>query len=339
MSQKIESTFSQIQKTSKKLKTTPKKILHLLGVARRGPNVIETIEVLLEKYDLFSLPSFGKAEINSIIEIHAKDKVKSAFKIGENNKPDFVPKLSLLKAADLTKTSLAGKNGLYSVTRDTTLQEATSMMMMHNFSQLPILSGKNKVEGIVSWKSIGRALSLGWECKRVFDCMEEVQILKLESPLLDSVKIILEQEVVLVKDIQNNICGILTLADITEQFAKFSQPFLILEQIENYVRLILHDKIILELISKVIDNEIIGKEVQLISDLSFGQYIRIIEHPTIFPKLGLKIDKKLLIEQLEKVREIRNKIMHFRPETISIEELETLQKTLQFFANLSPGIQ
>jgi len=298
---------------------------------------VKTIEELLDKYDLFCKPEFATAEMNSFIEIHPKLKVKAAFKLDENNKPDFVPKLSLLKGSDLTKNPKPGKQGLYSVNRDTTLQEATSIMMMHNFSQLPVLSGKNKVEGIISWKSIGRALSLGWECNRVMNCMEEVQVLRLESSLLDSVKIVLEQEVVLVKDIQNNICGILTLADITEQFVAFSQPFLILEQIENYLRLLLHDKIIQELISKVIDKDILGKEIELISDLSFGQYIRIIEHPLIFPKLGLNIDRKMLVEQLEKVRGIRNHIMHFRPETILPEEMETLKKTLDFFSYLSPG--
>ena len=98
-------------------------------------------------------------------------------------------------------------------------------MIKYNFSQLPILSGRSDVYGLVSWKSIGKALSLGKTCQTVAECCESVEILKIDEPLLKAVNVILQKEVVLVKDLKNEISGILTATDIGEQFLSLSEPF------------------------------------------------------------------------------------------------------------------
>ncbi len=122
----------------------------------------------------------------------------------------------------------------------------------------------------------------------------------------------------------------MTVTDIGEQFITLSEPFLLLEQIENHIRKLLDGKLSLEEINVVLDSSKLDKPISDLHDLSFGHYVRIIENENIFKKLDLKIDRKIFIEMLESTRQIRNEIMHFNPDTIKEKDLETLRQTLNF---------
>lgn len=50
-----------------------------------------------------------------------------------------------------------------------------------------------------------------------------------------------------------------------------------------------------------------------------------IESPQIWDKLNLRIDRAIFIENLNIVREIRNDIMHFNPEGITDEQMQSLK--------------
>lgn len=56
-------------------------------------------------------------------------------------------------------------------------------------------------------------------------------------------------------------------------------------------------------------------------DLTFGEYIRLLERNDSWSKLGLRIDRKLFIGNLDKVRQIRNDVMHFDPDGIEEEKI------------------
>src|SRR5690606_3243310 len=161
------------------------------------------------------------------------------------------------------------------VSKENSLDEAISLMILNNFSQLPILTSKREVYGIISWKTIGKALSLGKKCLTVSDCYESVEVLNFDEPLFKAVKIILEREVVLVRNIKKESSGNVTSTDIGEQFLILSEPFLLIEQIENFIRILLNEKLTSDDINKVLDLEKYEKEVNHISDLTFGHYVRI----------------------------------------------------------------
>ena len=168
---------------------------------------------------------------------------------------------------------------------------------------------------------------LGKECNKVRDCKEEALIFSLNEPLFKVVKTILEKDAVLIRDKDKTICGIVTATDVGEHFISLSEPFLLLEQIENLIRKILADKFTKEDISHLLELE---KELNDLSELTFGQYIRIIENPTNFQKLKIKIDRAIFIEMLKKTCDLRNEVMHFNPDPIQDEEIEQLRQTLTF---------
>jgi hypothetical protein len=50
--------------------------------------------------------------------------------------------------------------------------------------------------------------------------------------------------------------------------------------------------------------------------------------------LGVKIDRKIFVSQLQDIRNIRNDVMHFDPDGISDEERKTLRKFSEFLRSL-----
>jgi hypothetical protein len=71
-----------------------------------------------------------------------------------------------------------------------------------------------------------------------------------------------------------------------------------------------------------------------IADLTFGQYVRLVQHPKIWPKLNLKIDSGVLTSLLEEVRLIRNDVMHFDPDPMTGDELDKLKLAVNFMQRI-----
>jgi len=331
--------LEEVKTMRKPVKTYPSLALQYLGVSRRGIRVNATINELLDSYDVYSSPDFGNVWFYDQIEIIPKPKVKAGH---EDYEIDPVPRISKLKAANLDSEFEEGKGkGLISVTRDTSLQEAITLMILNDFSQLPIYSNpKGEVDGMISWKSIGRSLGLGTKCLTVNDCKEDITILKYDTPLFEAVKDVLDKEVVLVRKKDKTISGIITTTDIGEEFISLAEPFLFIEQIENHLRRLLHEKFSPEEIQVNSKYEERTKEIKNLSDMTFGQYVRILEHPERFGKLGLNIDRSLFVKQLEEVRLIRNDVMHFDiANKNDTRQIETLKQTLNFMNTLSGTIK
>lgn len=336
--QNFEELVKQVHTSKQALRITPKQILGYLEVKRRGWRVVEAVNNMFEKYEVFSEPDFGSAWAYGEMELKPKPKVPANNKNeGNNNDYDPTPRISLLRAANLAQLSeTTGELGLISVGREEKLTVAVHLMMTHGYSQLPILSGRREV-GIVSWRSIGRALALGKTCVTVSDCKEEVLALYEHTPLFYAVTQILEKGIVLVKRKDDTIIGIVTATDIGEQFITMAEPFLLIEQIEKHIRKILGSKFTIEQLKDVIDidPQDSGKQVKALSDLNFGDYIRIISKPQNFEKLGLNIDRVMFVKQLDAIRDIRNDVMHFDPDGIDKKDIEILRQMVSFLSTIN----
>lgn len=328
-----------VQTTQKPYSTFPSVATAYLGYSRRGWKVVETVNKMLDEHDVLCDPEFSSAWFYGQIEIKPKPKIRTSNQ-KEIEDTDPTPRLSLLKAANLNKIKETGKgNGLIYVTRDTLLNEAITLMILNDFSQLPILSGQRDVDGIISWKSIGRSLALGKKCITVSDCKDDVVILSYDEPLFNAVRFVLEKDFVLVRQKDKTISGIVTMTDIGEQFISMAEPFLIIEQIENHIRKILDQKFTTEELNLQHSQIEKPKEIKTLADMSFGHYIKIIEDPEKFSKLKININRPLFVNQLDEVRKIRNDVMHFDPDGITSESLELLRQTVNFLHTLTNTIK
>lgn len=229
----------------------------------------------------------------------------------------------------------AANRKLVAVNQQDPLNRAITLMLQHDFSQLPVMQSAREVKGVITWKSIGAKHALGQNCQSVGECREDARIVDSNRTLFEAISTIVESGYVLVRDQRDRrITGIVTASDLSLQFQNLAEPFLLLREIELQIRRLLGDKL------SINDFDLLGtapgakNKAQTVADLTFGQYVKLFQHPQVWTKLGLKIDCATLTELLDEVRVIRNDVMHFDPDPMTPEELGTLKRTVRFMQEL-----
>lgn len=210
-----------IKKNDKELKTSPRKLLWFFFFEKRTKWNITRVNQFLEKNNLETEPDYTNVWFDSQIILKHKKKAKSKKEV------DPIQRVKLLSAANKPITS---------VNRDSKLNEAITLMMLHNYSQLPVVNSKIVI-GFISWETIGYGLSNNCKSEDVRDFMStDVSVLDYETPLLDVINAVIKKEFAIIQKQDKTITGIVTIADISAQFLSISEPFLLLEQIENHIR-------------------------------------------------------------------------------------------------------
>jgi hypothetical protein len=207
-------------------------------------------------------------------------------------------------------------------------------MLQNDFSQLPVMIGERDVKGIVSWKSIGCRLALKRTCEKVRDCLGEHESISADRSIFDAIPIIVEHDCVLVRDPQKKITGIVTAADISTQFEQLAGPFLVLGEIENQIRMLLTGRLSLSDLAAAKDATDTERVIKDVSDLTFGEYVRLLSKPEIWEKMDLPIDRRAFTTKLDKVRGIRNDVMHFDPDGIGDNETKELHEFAKLLRQL-----
>lgn len=113
-----------------------------------------------------------------------------------------------------------------------------------------------------------------------------------------------------------------------------SKPFLILGEIENYIRKLLDGKFTKEQLTGAVDPSDGCREIESVSDLTFGEYLRVLENPDRWSSLAINVDRKIFISNLDNIRKIRNSVMHFDPDGIDDSESEKLIQFCDFLRAL-----
>ncbi|MDN5478656.1 MAG: CBS domain-containing protein, partial [Chryseobacterium sp.] len=98
---------------------------------------------------------------------------------------------------------------------DDTIEKAKSLMLLNDFSQIPVLDDKGKILGAVSWKSIGKNEAFGERDNKINNYIEESAIVKENGDFLNYIKLIAKKDYILVTDLFENLVGIITTYDMT----------------------------------------------------------------------------------------------------------------------------
>jgi len=330
MTDQFSQMVQEVKKEGVTFEMTPKELLNHFYCEKRTSGNTWFINDFLKKNNLEVVPNYETSYMYAIVTLKHKEKArinKSTDETKNSSVHDPINRINLLPSANTKPIT---------INRDADLTEAITLMMLHDYSQLPVMNNDRDVDGILTWKSIGQRLVHQSDGKKVKDFMsKDIDILSYDTPLFNAITIIIEKEVVLVKHVDNCIKGLITATDINEHYLKLTGPFLLLKEIENHIRKILDDKFTLEELRELASSPDNNKEILSISDLTFGEYIRIMENPEKWGRLGLSIDKKTFTARLDKIRIIRNNVMHFHPDGITDSEAEILRETSLFFFRLS----
>jgi CBS domain-containing protein len=341
----LQQAAEQIHQNGKAKMVRVKDLLSWFEAQRRGVLVVREIRGALKKAKLVTVPDFELAYIDQRIKLKAvepdnKKAVVSKEVVVEaptgndsayeavvgGSVPDPAPRIGMLKAANTPPTT---------VSRDTEISEAITLMLMNDYSQLPVMQGDRNVDGLISWRSIGRArIGEGRSCKYVRDCMEKPEIVSSDTHLFDAISIIAKKEVVVVRNNENKIAGLVTTSDISLQFGALSEPFLLLSEIENHVRRLIDGKFSLEDLKAGRDPNDANRKIDNVANLTFGEYIRLLDKPANWSRLGYDLSRTECIKRLREIGRIRNDVMHFHPDGISPEDLDLLRDMRKFLQGL-----
>jgi CBS domain containing-hemolysin-like protein len=208
-------------------------------------------------------------------------------------------------------------------------------MLRHDFSQLPVMTNEREVRGIVSWESIGPAaiFSNPWP-RFVRECTKPHVEVKTTDSLFRVINRIIESSYVLVRDEHRVIKGILTTTDLSEQFQLLAEPFLLLGEIENHIRALIDGRFTEAELSAVKDQGDEARTIETVADLTLGEHQRLLERPENWNRLGLNADRVVFVKELDKIRQLRNDVMHFDSDSITEIERTSLRNFLQFLHEL-----
>jgi hypothetical protein len=161
----------------------------------------------------------------------------------------------------------------------------------------------------------------------------DVQIVHTGDNLLATLPIIAACDYVLVRNQHGQICGIVTTADLAVQFGNVAKPFFTIGEIEHRLR---------RFLTPVFDcdpavRKATRKRTDRVGEMMFGDYVALLRSPQNWLRLGWPfIDHGLFIELLDRVRRIRNAVVHFRPTTLTASENEQVDQLLLMLKNIGP---
>ena len=122
----LDNIAKAIKDTNQPQKVTPRTLINAVGYERRSPNACRMIDEFLECNDLEVVPHYLNEWVDNEIEVRPKEKATKRLR------EDPIKRLGLLKAANTKPTSVDNSDSL---------QKAVTLMMLNNYSQLPVMKG------------------------------------------------------------------------------------------------------------------------------------------------------------------------------------------------------
>jgi hypothetical protein len=325
--EELDRIYAQLKAGLEPQQVTVRTFIGWFGAQRRSWFNVDIIRVSLKNHEIITVPDFENIYIDSLISFQTIPK-KEQIQLPpiEEERVDPTYRISRLESANKPPVS---------VKPDSLISEAITLMIAHGFSQLPVMTSERDVKGIITWVSIGGKIALNMPCIFVRECMINHKEISDDTYIFAAVDDIIANEYVLIRNANRVISGIVTTSDLSLQFRKLGEPFLLLGEMENYIRRILQNKFAVEELKAACDSSDTERQINDISDLTLGEYQRIIENTDNWNKLGLKVDRQIFIKYMNEVREIRNDVMHFDPDGITQEDIEKLRnfvRLLQYLA-------
>ncbi|MFC5180788.1 CBS domain-containing protein [Actinomadura harenae] len=318
------------------VRLTIRALLGYWDAARRTPDVVAEIEGALEEKGLATRPAFTEGWVDNFIQLVP---VGEEPVVGETSFPaqvaDDTEDASELPGITLRIGDLKAANGAVTAVRpEDSLHKATTLMVLKNFSQLAVVSEDGTFHGAVSWESIGRA-QVAKASASMADATVAALVVEYHEPLLEQIDQIYTRGFVFVRSQdKSGLCGIVTAADLTRQFDDLARPFVLIEEIERRLRRRVNEKLSLEEIRSCARRR--PDRVRSAGDLTLGNFWFLLEPAERWSKLAWPLDHQLFLELMKAVTGIRNETMHFSPDPLTSEQMNTLTGFLDLLRTVDP---
>ena len=245
----------------------------------------------------------------------------------------------------------AACGGLESVSPSDLLTDVMYFMQTKNYSQVPVMDDHYTLRGVVTWQSVVNmyATRAQGEWALANAMVPDPPVAEAHQDFFSLLPMICEYGYLLVRGNNGRFSGIVTAADITERFETTAWPFFIVGEIEFRLRKCL-GKLSEEAI-RAVQPDTPDRQTGKITDLMFGEYVKLLDSNARSNKqkelqraskavqnwkdLGWPgVSHTHFVRQLDRVRDIRNKIAHFSPDPLSQQRADELREFVRILRQL-----
>ncbi|WP_410535975.1 CBS domain-containing protein [Streptomyces sp. KL2] len=328
-------------------------ILDLFQVRVRDHRTVHRISQALTDAGLTTLPDFAVCGQRSTVDVVPLASVPAqstpaGTEDGADATDEALPSHALPQRLLLGDIP-AARRGLVSVGPGTPLSQTTFLMRTKGISQVPVTTGMAQVHGVVTWGSVAKMYEAG-KPATLDNAMEKdsLPVADARQEFFAALPVIREHGYLLVRGDDGCLSGIVTAADVTERFEGAARPFFIVGEIESLLRRCLGAALDKEAIRAVQTNKKPEHRTGQVSDLMFGDYLRLLDGDQAKQSLAERADRnwealrwpnmprEQFVGLLKRVKDIRNRIAHFDEKPLPremIDELTTFAKLLRAFAS------
>ena len=315
-------------------------VLRSFGYVRRRATAIEEINATLEDLELVADPP-----INSNMPLRAPrirfslrtpngaavPEVVDGPDIPDSDAQDAQESDANLPEPAFSVSELASaKTNVTCISLNASIQTAYTTMLLHKFSQLVVANQDNPrqqdIKGIVSFQSMAKAQMNG-QPTTVGDCIDtNAPFVRSHDDLNSVVSHLSVSDVVLVIGRDMRLQGVVTAWDLAAEFAELVDPFKRIGEIEQRLRALVGERLGEHKVAEFLkDHGLAGNNpTAKMEELTIGELQWVLQYTEHWDALGLAFDRKVFIDALDKVREYRNRLMHFRD---PLAEAEMMQLT------------
>ncbi|MEV1051476.1 CBS domain-containing protein [Streptomyces sp. NPDC049887] len=325
-------------------------ILDLFRVRVRDHRTVHRISQALTDAGLATLPDFAVCGLRSDVDVVPLASVPAQAAPAD---PEEDEAEEALPSAALPQRLLLGdipsaRRGLVSVGPATPLAQTTFLMRTNGVSQVPVTTGMAQIHGVVTWGSVAKMYEAG-KAPTLENAMEKdsFPLADTRQEFFSALPVIREHGYLLVRGDDGCLSGIVTAADVTDRFEGAARPFFIVGEIESLLRRCLGAALDEEAIKAVQTNKKAEHRTGQVSDLMFGDYLRLLDGGQTKTAPAERADanwealkwpnmpREQFIGRLKRVKDIRNRIAHFDEKPLPqelLDELTTFAKLLRAFA-------
>jgi CBS domain-containing protein len=315
-----------------------RELLGRWGHKRRGSWVVNGISRDLKKAGLTTEPDFTQGWIDAVVTLVPKKLMKSGDSLPETKPavPASDEEMPVPGEVTLIVGSLRSANQqVCSVALDSTLLQAQSLMMKNDYSQLAVMSDLRNLRGAITWESIAKT-SMRMPKPQIRDCVTPAELVRFEDDLIQHIPQIVRSGYIFVQRPDRTISGIVTTADLSEEFGRRATPFFLIGEIERRLRRAVDRIFTSTELAQVRDPRDTTRDVDSASDLTIGEYIRLLENPSHWNKTGWQAERSIFIQALQSVRGIRNDVLHFSPDPLDDDQIGELRSFIRWLKFLDP---
>jgi predicted transcriptional regulator len=219
---------------------------------------------------------------------------------------------------------------IVSVPPGTKVKDALEVMREYDYSQLPVMAGR-VVVGVFTYRSLARGLASMRPQddpleSAVEDLVEDLEFHRPRAEVEDILPALDRDGAVLIGE-EENLIAVATNTDVIDFLWETTRPFILLQDIELAIRDLMSTscQTVDELLSHI-GSALPEKETKPLDELTLGELLIVLLHGPSYGscfRSSFGPNRHLVEGQLAPVREIRNKVFHFRSD-LTPEELDML---------------